>query len=151
MNVGTICSRYPVAASASCPLSEIASLMYERHVGAVVVTRSPSDRAVPVGIITDRDVIRAQLHRAADLSRLCAAEVMTRDPVTVCESDSIEEALRRLRARGVRRAPVLDSSGALRGIISADDVLVQLALQVASLGRLLERQAIHNVEPEMRP
>jgi CBS domain-containing protein len=125
--------------------------MYEDRVGTVIVTRSPIDRPVPVGIITDRDVVRAQLHHAADLSRLRAADVMTRDPVTVNESDSIEEALRRLRERGVRRAPVLDSSGALRGIVSTDDLLVQLALEVASLGRLLERQAIHSVEPETRP
>jgi predicted transcriptional regulator len=72
---------------------------------------------------------------------------MTRDPLVVCESDSMEEALRRLRARGVRRAPVVDSSGTLVGIVSADDILMQLAHEVALLGRLLERQAVHCSSP----
>lgn len=143
MSVAKICSRHPVTAPASAPLSEVARLMYERRVGAVIITQSPAEAPVPVGIITDRDIVRAQLNQAADFSRLSAASVMTRDPLVLVDTLSFEDALRRLRERGVRRAPVVDASGALIGIVSTDDLIVCVANELASIGRLLEQQAAH--------
>jgi CBS domain-containing protein len=143
MNIGEICSRRPVTASASAPLSEVARLMYENHVGMVVMTLAPADRPTPVGVITDRDVIRAQVEHSADLSRLPAAQQMTPDPLSLCEDTPIEGALGRMRAKGVRRAIVIDTSGALTGVISIDDIILSLSAQVAAIGRLLEVQAVH--------
>jgi CBS domain-containing protein len=140
MNVGQISSRNLVSAPVSAPLSEIARLMYERHVGAVVVTKAPADQPVAAGIITDRDVVLAQLNRTADLSRLRAEDVMTRDPLVLNEEDSIEHAIQRMRARGVRRAPVVTAHGALAGLVSTDDLIAQVARELVSLGRLLEQQ-----------
>jgi CBS domain containing-hemolysin-like protein len=48
-----------------------------------------------------------------------------------------------MRSRGVRRAIVLDSSGALVGLVSVDDIILRLVDQVAAIGRLLETQAVH--------
>ena len=141
MKIGTVCSRNPVTASVSASLADVARLMYENNVGTVIVTSNPADRPVASGIVTDRDIVRAQLTHAADLSRLNAAEVMTRDPLVVCEDDSTEDALRRMRERGVRRAPVISASGALTGIVSTDDLIAHLAQEFGALARLLERQA----------
>ena len=143
MNIAEICSRRPTTASASAPLSDVARLMYENHVGTVVLTQSPADRAVPAGILTDRDIIRAQIEHGADLSRLPAWEQMTRDPLSVCEDVPVEEALSLMRKRGVRRAIVLDKSGALAGVVSIDDIILSLAAEVAAIGKLLEAQAVH--------
>ena len=146
MKTGDICSRRPITASASASLLEVARLMFEKHVGAVVLTRTPADRPVPVGIITDRDVICAQTeHGGTDLSSLPAAKYMTPDPLSVCEDVRVEDALGRMRTRGVRRAVVLDESGALVGLVSVDDIILRLADQIASIGRLLETQAVHSV------
>ena len=146
MKTGDICSRRPITASASASLLEVARLMFEKHVGAVVLTRTPADRPVPVGIITDRDVICAQTeHGGTDLSSLPAAKYMTPDPLSVCEDVRVEDSLGRMRTRGVRRAVVLDESGALVGLVSVDDIILRLADQIASIGRLLETQAVHSV------
>ena len=145
MKVGEICSRHPITASASVSLQDVARLMFEKHVGAVVLTRAPADRPVPVGIITDRDVICAQTEHGADLGSLLAARDMTSDPLSFCEDVRIEEALGRMRQRNVRRALVLDESGALVGLVSVDDIILRLADQVAAIGRLLETQAVHAV------
>jgi CBS domain-containing protein len=144
MSVATICSRRPITAPPSAPLSDIAQLMYENRVGTVILTLTPSERPVAVGIITDRDVIRAQIEHSADLSRVAASQAMTPDPLTVCESDRCGEALSRMRDRGVRRAVVVDSSGALVGIVSTDDLILRLAAEIAGIGRLLEKQAVHS-------
>jgi CBS domain-containing protein len=145
MKIGDLCSRFPITTSPSATLSEVASLMYENHVGSVIVTLSPSERPVAVGIVTDRDIVRAQLNHGADLGRLSARDVMTPDPLCINENESPERAMERLNERDVRRAPVIDSSGALTGIVSTDDIMVKLAQQISAMGRLLERQAVHCV------
>jgi CBS domain-containing protein len=145
MNVGEICSRRPITASASASLQDVARLMFEKHVGAVVLTRTPADRPVAVGILTDRDIICAQIEHGGDLSSLPAAPHMTPDPLSFNENEPVEDALGRMRQRGVRRAIVLDESGALAGVISVDDIVLRLVDQVAAIGRLLETQAVHSV------
>jgi len=142
MNVGELCSRDLVAVAPTTPLSEVARLMCERHVGAVVVIKSPMDQPVAIGVITDRDITRAQLHGASDLSRIFSDQVMTRDPLVLCEDEAVEEALGRMHARGVRRAPVTTAHGTLVGVISTDDLIAQLALELSALAHLLDLQPI---------
>lgn len=140
MNVGQICSRNLVSAPASAPLSDIAKLMHDRRVGAVVITKAPLDRPVAVGIITDRDIVRAQLERKSDLAHLSAEDVMTRDPLVLGEEDAVDDAIQRMRARAVRRAPVVTSHGALAGLVSTDDLVTEVARELGSLANVLERQ-----------
>ena len=142
MKIGELCSRDLVSVAASTPLYEVARLMCERHVGAVVVTKSPMDQIVPVGMITDRDITRAQLASGRDLSELWSEEVMTRDPLVLCEDEAVEEGLGRMRARGVRRAPVATAHGMLVGVVSIDDLIAQLARELSALARLLDLQPI---------
>jgi CBS domain-containing protein len=141
MNVGQICSKRIVSVHTGAPLSEVVALMRDEHVGAVIVTQSPPERLVAVGIVTDRDILRAQLGRAGDLSSLAVTDVMTRDPLVVSETASISDAIRLLRQRGVRRAPVIGGDGELRGMISTDDLVTRVALDMMSLAEPLTRQA----------
>jgi CBS domain-containing protein len=140
MNTGTLCSRYLVTTSTGAPLSEVARLMREAHVGAVVVTEGGIDHPRVVGIITDRDIVRAQLARTADLSSLSAGETMTSDPLVLLEEESIDGAIAHLRARGVRRAPVVGADGTPVGLISVDDLLRHLAGKLSGLAGIVARQ-----------
>ena len=140
MRVGELCSRNVVAVSAAAPVIEAARLMCQQCVGAVIVTAVPAESAVVVGVVTDRDIVRAQLDRVVDLGQLRVADVMTRDPLVLSEDDGVEEAIHRLRDRGVRRAPVISSSGALTGVISFDDLLAYVSANVAALAHLADRQ-----------
>ena len=142
MNIGELCSRDLVAVAPSTPLSEVARLMCERHVGAVIVTQSPMDQPVAIGVITDRDITRAQLDHASNLCQIFSDQVMTCNPLVLCEDDAVEEALGRMRARGVRRAPVTTAHGILVGVISADDLIAQLARELSALAHLLDLQPI---------
>lgn len=140
MKVGEMCSRGVVSVSESASLRDVAALMKERHVGAVVVIAKFPATPQPVGIITDRDIVRAQLQHVADLSRLRVADVMTQSPLTVRDDEALEEAIERLRAHSVRRAPVVSSRAELVGFLSTDDLIAEVSRQVATLARLLERQ-----------
>jgi len=140
MKVGDICTRNPATVSTSATLAEAARLMKDRHIGAVIVTKAPLDRPVATGIITDRDIARAQLDRRSDLASLSAEEVMTRNPLEINEEDSLDKAIEKLRARGVRRAPVVSSTGALVGVVSTDDLFAHVARELMHLARLVTLQ-----------
>jgi len=140
MNVGQVCSRPAIHVAASASLSKVARLMYQHRVGTVLVAKEPLDHPVVVGIVTDRDIVRAQLERATALSVLSAEDVMTRDPLELCETDSLADAIQRMRARGVRRAPVVTQRGILVGVVSTDDLVRQVAVELSGLATLLSKQ-----------
>ncbi len=140
MKVGIFCSHPPVTVPSGASLSDVARLMRERRVGAVVVTEGDPARARVAGIITDRDVVCARVTRTEDLASIGAAEIMTAQPLVISEADSVGSAVAHLRARGVRRAPVVAEDGTLVGLVSADDLLRHLASQIGALAGIVARQ-----------
>jgi CBS domain-containing protein len=140
MNIGRICNREVVIALASDPLSRVARQMCDEHVGMVVVVEERADKRVPVGIVTDRDIVRAQLQRSTDLFCLSVAQAMTANPLTLLESESMVDAIDRLRARSVRRAPVVDAGGALVGVVAMDDLLAAVSEELSGLSGLAGMQ-----------
>ncbi|MGB5132280.1 MAG: CBS domain-containing protein [Steroidobacteraceae bacterium] len=140
MIIGEICTREVTVVRSSDALSQAARQMCERHVGTVIVVEDRGKQRVPIGIITDRDIVRAQLNRVADLSCLGVAQVMTPDPLVLSESETMSEAIEKMRARAVRRAPVVNATGGLVGVISMDDLLSAISEQLSGLVRLVEVQ-----------
>ena len=65
---------------------------------------------------------------------------MTRNPLEINEEDPLSQAIERLRARGVRRAPVVSSNGAPVGLVSTDNLLACVARELMHLGRLVALQ-----------
>ena len=148
MKVSELCSRNVVSISGSASLAEAARLMCEHGVGAVIVTAVPADSPIVIGILTDRDIVCAQLDRAVDLAQLRVADVMVTDPLVLNEEDPVDEAMRRMRVRSVRRAPVISHSGRLSGIVSFDDLLAYLSANLARLAQITDRGRRHHDTPE---
>jgi len=141
MNIGEICSREVYVFGPEETLADAAAEMERRHVGAVVVIEHEGDCVRPIGIVTDRDVVRGQISRRADLFSIAIKDVMTARPLTVNESCGVTEAIGQMSARGVRRAPVVNSSGDLVGIVTFDDLLPVVVEEIGALARLLATQA----------
>jgi CBS domain-containing protein len=140
MNIGEMCTREVYVLNPGEPVLQAAHEMRRRNVGCVIVVEQRGKPLVPVGIVTDRDIVRALPEHAANLGALPVATVMTRDPLVLRENESIVDAMVRLRQRGVRRAPVVAAGGDLVGIVSTDDLLGIIAEQLGSLARLVDRQ-----------
>jgi CBS domain-containing protein len=64
---------------------------------------------------------------------------MAPDPLALNEEDPVDEAIRRMRARAVRRAPVISRSGQLTGVVSFDDLLAYLSANLARLAQITDR------------
>jgi CBS domain-containing protein len=71
------------------------------------------------------------------------SEVMTPSPTTIREDATIVSALGHMRAGRFRRLPVIERDGGLVGIVALDDVLAQVAEELAEVGPLLGREAPH--------
>ena len=141
MNVWDVCSRHAITVSESTQLSEVARLMEAEHVGTVIVTGTAgAPSAAVVGVITDRDIVCAQLERTLPLSQLIAVDAMTRDPLVLLKEGQVDNAIEHMRARGVRRAPVITPSGVPVGMLSTDDLLVHISLKVSGMAALVARQ-----------
>lgn len=125
MWVSEICQRDVITAVADDTLVSAAERMRELHVGSlVIVDDGAAARARPVGVLTDRDIVVAVVARDADhITKLSVGDVMTADPVSVRTRDALDTALQRMRAYGVRRAPVVDDEGCLIGVIAVDDIV----------------------------
>jgi CBS domain-containing protein len=143
MNVGEACTREVYIVNPGEPLLQAVHEMCRRNVGCVVAVEQRGGRVLPVGIVTDRDVVRELQRHPDGLAAVTVADVMTRDPLALDEDESIIAAMQRLRQRGVRRAPVVAANGDLVGIVSTDDLLGIVAEQLGSLARLVERQTHH--------
>lgn len=140
MQVGQVCSREVYCVGREEPLARAAHELLHRHVGALVVTQGEGKAIVPVGMVTDRDIVCGQVARRSDLFCLIVADVMTPEPLLVSETQDLAEAVQRMQERGVRRAPVVAESGNLVGIVSLDDLLPVVARNLSSLATLLDRQ-----------
>ncbi len=141
MRVQDVYTPHARTAARDEPLAEAARTMCSEHVGALVVIDRADSRRRPIGILTDRDVVRGQLRRAADLHCLTVGDVMTPDPLVLPPHLEAAEAIEALNARAVRRAPVVDPEGSLAGMVTLDDLLPSVARELTDLASLLGSQA----------
>ncbi len=140
MTAGRICNRDVVVAERATSLSEAARLMRERHVGSLVVVEQRKGENVPVGLLTDRDIIVEVVAKALSLEAISVGDIMAPELITVRESDSLWDALQRMRVKAVRRVPVVNERGGLEGILTVDDFLELLSGELADLATLITRE-----------
>lgn len=120
-----------------------ALLMRKHHVGDVVVVEQGSGMRVPVGIITDRDIVVSVIALGLDPASLLVSDIMSDELLTANEDDDVNETIDRMRYRGIRRVPVVNAAGQLAGIVSVDDVLEFLAEEMGELSRISTHQQAH--------
>jgi len=141
MPIGDVCVRDVVVAGPETTAREAAQLMAKHHVGnLVVVQEEPKGRVVPIGIVTDRDIVRNVVAEALDARVFTLGDLGARELVTVSEDLGIFECMQHMRLHGIRRMPVVDQDGALVGIISLDDMIQLLAEEMSELGKLIARE-----------
>lgn len=140
MSVGEFCSRDVVVAEKSASIAAAAKLMRQHHVGNVIVTEKRDGIRVPIGIVTDRDLVMEVLAKELPVETCTVGDIMSLDLVAAKETDSIWDTLQRMRARSVRRVPVVSGTGALVGILSADDLLELLSEELSSLAKIIGHQ-----------
>jgi CBS domain-containing protein len=146
VQIGEICIRDVVNASRDTPVLEAAQLMRSRHVGDVVVVENGKRGPIPIGIVTDRDIVVEIIAPRIDVARLTLGDIMARELITVPETQDVFETVEQMRRHGVRRLPVTDKQGVLLGIVSIDDLVQLLAMQASELSRIITRERSKEIE-----
>ncbi|HEU4620188.1 MAG TPA: CBS domain-containing protein [Gammaproteobacteria bacterium] len=149
MSIGSICNHNVATISPEADIAEAAERMRNEHVGDLIVAKYSDVRLVPLGIVTDRDIVVTVVAKRVDATTLRVADVMRSDLLTVREDNSLDFALREMRRFGVRRVPVVGVEGQLVGILSIDDVVDRLAAQLGYIADIIRFE--QHAEAETRP
>lgn len=140
MPIGEFANREVVVVQAQDTVSEAARLMRQHHVGAVLVVQMRDGKRIPVGIVTDRDLVVEVMATELDPDVITVGDIMAPHLFAVKEDLGVFESIQHMNARGVRRLPVTDESGALVGIVSLDDLIGLLAEELGALNKLITQE-----------
>ncbi len=140
MSVGEVCNREVVVVEQDADAGEASRLMREFHVGDLVVVERRGEMNVPLGIVTDRDLVIEVLAQDVDPASVSVKDLMVRPLETANEEDAILDTLQHMREKGLRRLPVVNASGGLVGILTVDDVIDLLAEELTDVVALGVRQ-----------
>jgi CBS domain-containing protein len=135
-------------------VKEAAKLMYKNHIGTVVVVdKSKKSKAIPIGIVTDRDIAIAYGKVPELASDYSIKKVMTSSVVMCSPEDGIYQTIVKMRQNGVRRMPVIDSNDELVGLIASDDILMLLGEELSDLSQIFSSEKMKEsktIEPQKR-
>ncbi|MCW9024004.1 MAG: CBS domain-containing protein [Gammaproteobacteria bacterium] len=149
MTAGGYCNREVVVTDPDTPVAEVAKLMRSHHVGSIVVTEKKDGNIIPIGILTDRDIVVEVIARDVLLESVLAKDAMSREVITVTEDTTLLDSLELMKTKGVRRLPVINSAGGLEGLLSADDAIELLSEAMNDLVILVKQET--RLEQNLHP
>lgn len=117
------------------PVRTVVTKMAEANVGSVVVV----DDGSPIGVLTDR-AIALSLKTDDHIAERRAADLVSGEIITGTFDMTLADALGRLQETGVRRLPLLDDEDSLAGIVTLDDILIELGHELKLATSIIETQ-----------
>jgi CBS domain-containing protein len=118
--VSDVMTPMPATVRASQTVAEAANNMRQIDVGSMIVV---DDGGTVVGIVTDRDIAVRAVAQGRDPQATTVGEISSEDPTTLSSSESVEQAVRLMRDRAVRRLPVVEG-GRPVGIVTIGDLAI---------------------------
>lgn len=118
--VRDIISGAPVAVEPLTSVREVARLMRDQDLGAVLVTEADELR----GLVSDRDLVVRVLAEGADPDRTTVIGVCSEEVVTAAPDEHLSQVAERMRKHSVRRVPVVDH-GRVVGIVALGDLAIE--------------------------
>ena len=136
MRVVDLVDRSVVTAPLDATVLEAAMKMKEHNVGCVVVV----DGERVAGILTDRDIVMKLAAGDFHDPEQRVAPLMSRRPICARSGDDLDSGLARMREHHVRRLPVLNDEGELIGVVTLDDVLLQMSRSLNQAADLVREE-----------
>jgi CBS domain-containing protein len=117
--VGLIARISVPSVAQSTPVSQIAQLMSQQNIGAVIVLK---DLDV-LGIVTERDIVEGVAQGKKDLDGLVAQDIMTSPVITIDHDRTVQDALKIIKDNGIRRLVVVKGKKVL-GLVTERRLLL---------------------------
>jgi CBS domain-containing protein len=123
MQVKDVMTANPACCTAETTLSEVAKMMVDNDCGEIPVIQS-NDTGLPIGVITDRDIVCRTVALGLNPLDLTVADCMSKPCVTVTPDMSVEDCCGIMEANRIRRVPVVDANGSCCGIVALADIVL---------------------------
>lgn len=120
------------------PVSEVARKMRDLDVGAIPI--GENDRLI--GMVTDRDIACRAVADGKDCSKMTARDVMTRNIVFCRDDEDVEDALRIMEQKKIRRLPVINNKKRMVGMLSIGDISHSLSHELT--GEIVSAVSAHH-------
>jgi CBS domain-containing protein len=105
------------------PVAAAAKLMVAENIGALVVTDVVlTEGSTVVGMLSERDIVRALVTRGADVMKMPVESLMTKKFISCGPDDDLADAMEKMDHHGIRHLPVLEEH-TLVGVLSVRDVI----------------------------
>ena len=130
MQVKDLMTTDPVCCTAHTALPEVARMMVDHDCGEIPVVENTSSK-LPVGVVTDRDIVCRIVANGLNPLDLTAADCMSKPIITVTPDMSLEECCRIMEEKLIRRLPVVDDRGSCIGIVALADISLHTGKNVA--------------------
>jgi CBS domain-containing protein len=140
MIVFECCDCDVVTLEQDCSLTDAAKLMREFHVGYVVVVEDKASKCIPLGIVTDRDVVVEVVATELDPQVMTVGDIMLQPLFTVEDQTDLIKVLEMMSTEGVRRLPVVDQEGGLLGVVTLDDLLIKTTQMFGNFPNLISKE-----------
>ena len=114
-------------------VKEVVATMNKLDIGSIVVVQGER----PVGIITERDILKRIVEPCLDPETVTARQIMTSPVVTIDENASINEAAKLMAKKGVKRLLVTRNNDELVGIITFTDIVAKVPNMLSILEELV--------------
>ena len=131
MQVKEIMTADPACCTSQTGLQEVAQMMVDNDCGEIPVVEN-REKNLPIGVITDRDIVCRTVARGLNPLDLTVADCMSKPCVTVTPDMSVEECSRILEENKIRRVPVVDADGSCCGIVALADIALHARSNVAA-------------------
>ncbi|MHC0068085.1 PAS domain S-box protein [Nostoc sp. UIC 10890] len=101
---------------------ELSQIMSEHRISCVVIIAQQKTALIPVGMITEKDIIKVQL-QGLDITQTQAQAVMSTPVLSISPTESLWTVHQLMQERGVRRLAVVGEQGQLQGLVTQTNLL----------------------------
>ena len=143
LRVKDVMQATPLTVPADATVLQAAKVMEEQD-SSVVFAQSKGE---VVGIVTERDITRRAVARGSEPNKTLVSAIMTSPIIVISPDAKIEEALRVMTGKKVRRLPVMDEKAGLTGMVSVADIARALAEKAGYTSSLITAMTKESVPP----
>ena len=126
MPVSSIMTPDVKTATADETIQTVCKSMYENDIGSIVVVKRTIEGITPIGIITERDIVRQIGFTDLFVVQVPIRQIMSTPLVTIGANSIVRDAIEIMQVKNIRRLPVIDNKGKMVGILTQKDVLEKI-------------------------
>ncbi len=121
MDIAELMTPNPACCTPDTTIENVARLMRDHDCGEIPVVESGGSGAL-VGVVTDRDIVIRLIAQGQDVRGATAASCMTKPALSLPRDAQVSDAVEMMQAHQVRRLPIVDENGIVRGIVAQADL-----------------------------